>query len=508
MLNKNLNLSLKLNKINDFGDVPGRPFTPIEQTLKTPIDPPQLPSNGLPPHQDLQPLQQQQLQYFQQSVSSSQREANQFFFAPPPNRQAGAFYQNPEYNESDDILTDIDEPSNFCKRNYSISFTNHFDQLLLSTYSQILSLPTTTPFLGAIPPSGLVGKVANETMSSLIKLTNSPNPPLFDQQSIINRDYLKNQEHQPFFLQLIRRRLLDLCSALNSKLPDVTSVQVYSLAIRNSSISNLSLNEMNVTNFANGTGSSTSSGQSRSRSSSSSLNLRKQSLTRNNSNNWLHVGNMGNLKAPYSGHTHFNISTDSLQESVPQSLINRSAPTTNASQFQPPHPQFSSMMMDYQNNNNSSSPPSNMKPNTPPFSALQTPGVEIDDFNFGQRPRSSSRASLPQALNINTDIANIQGLNSLSIGNGGPSYNNSNTKSNLRLDSPFLSSVLPPEETFSAFPIAPPSYNNNNIASTNSSPLGGSPDSNGDRINTNGMYLLFSLSEKKRESLKMKRGIH
>ena len=117
MINKNLNLLLKLNKLDfvppnsNFGGS-SSPFTPVDQTLKTPLEAPQ--------HQTEFPLQHQ----FQLQQQGYHGNVNQ-----------SALYQNPEVNESDDILTDIDEPCNLTRRNFTLFFTNQFDQVLISIYS-------------------------------------------------------------------------------------------------------------------------------------------------------------------------------------------------------------------------------------------------------------------------------------------------------------------------------------------------------------------------------------
>lgn len=539
-MNKKLNLKLSLNRTTSNLSNESQPFTPLEQTVQTPIDAP-----GFPQQQSSQPT---------------------FYFAPPAVPGGGArtpvdsIYSNPQYNESDDILTDIDELQGTCKttRNYTLNFTPSFDQLVLSIYSHILSLPTTTPFLGMTPPSGLVSKVANETMSKLIANTQTSNPPLYDHQSIINAEYLRNHSYQPIFLQLIRKRLLDLClfnsynggdstnsnsynnntNSLNNtalKLPEATTISVTASSnvanggLRQSSISNLSLNELNILNY--------NSNNTSTRSRSSSLSLRKQSLTRNNSytnNNWLHVGNINSIRPSsnangpiHHGGEHYNASTDSLQsmqDYVTQSFINRSANNNNNNNnnasLTAPSTNFNSMMMDYQ------TPPSSNKGSisgptmTPPYNTQtiqnsinngHSMNPEYDDFAFYQfqqaRSRSSSRGnnSFPIPLTINTDSANIQALNALNGGplSGGPNAHRNN-HTGLSLDSPFMSATSLSEESGyfgDRFP-QPPQVSSNVQAD---SPTNAEPALGDSRIN---LHNQFSLSEKKRDSLKLKRGIH
>ncbi|KAK6204941.1 DNA-binding proteins Bright/BRCAA1/RBP1 [Scheffersomyces amazonensis] len=589
MSNKKVNLSLKLNKSisnlsasSDFNS--GAPFTPLEQTLKTPIDTPKL-----------------NPQFGQFGASTNTANQNGFYFAPPPQVGSNQLYSNPVYNESDDILTDIDDVNGSSAfkstRNYTIHFTQIFDQLVMSIYSHFLSLPTTTPFSGNIPPSGLASKVANETMSSLLANITGFNPPLYDHQSIINLDYLKNQHYQPIFLQLIRKRLLDLCtfnsqnndksvvnngnnSCVNSiinnnRLPDSTTVSVTSTGLRQSSISNLSLNELNISNYNSqqigSNGSNTNPNPPPlNRSRSSSLSLRKHSLTRNNSytnNNWLHVGNINSIR-PHSNSTvsngtgpineNFNISTDSLQsvqDYVPQNYINRSANNGSGS--------FNSMMMDYQTPPNSNKGSISGPTMTPPYSNNQiihnslahghnaNPG-DFDDFslyqqqqqqqqqqNQQQRSRSSSRGtnSFPHPLTINTETANLQALNALNgvstplgLNTSRGGYSNNVPTNGFALDSPFMSATTPSEDFgyFSngfpqpQFPQGQFSAPNSagSVMSTASSSYnsgGESPitistsetiNSDSNRGHIPNLVSQFSLSEKKRDSLKMKRGIH
>lgn len=499
MINKKHNLSLKLNK--SLGNIiPDGPFTPLDQTLKTPLD------------------CNQQANYFQEHPKQE------------------SIYNHPHYNESDDVLTDIDEPMlgmSKTTQQYTLNFTNNFDQLVMSVYSHILSLPTTTPFLGTTPPSGLVSKVANETMNSLIMHTASNNSPVFDQQSIITNDYLKNNAYQPIFLQLIRKRLIDLCTHQNSrdnsnKLPTSTTVSItvsngsngapYHNNIRQTSISNLSLTDLNISNYNANNSSNNSSMRSR----SSSLNLRKQSLTRNNScngSNWLHVGNINNIRqhggnnVPMQNDS-MNVSSDSLQsmqDYVPQSLITRSAGNTptSSNNAMTPNNGFNSMMMGYQTppNSNKSSVSSGStvsSSSTIPNQNIQivhnnnvTNSNELDYFNFsGSRSRSGSRSgnSFPGPLTINTDNANFQALNSLNGCDGDT------------LDSPFMSATTPSEEfgyftQGNGFPNT--SVESNKDGDNPNSTLSSNPKK--DSINVPSQ---FGLSEKKRDSLKLKRGIH
>lgn len=501
MINKKQNLSLKLNK--SLGNIiPDGPFTPLDQTLKTPLD------------------CNQQANYFQ---------------APPKQE---SIYSHPHYNESDDVLTDIDEPTlgtSKTTQQYTLNFTSNFDQLVMSVYSHILSLPTTTPFLGTTPPSGLVSKVANETMSSLIMHTASNNLPAFDQQSIITNDYLKNNAYQPIFLQLIRKRLIELCAYQNSrdnninKLPNSTTVSItvsgsngapYNNNIRQTSISNLSLTDLNISNY----NSNSSSNNNLMRSRSSSLNLRKQSLTRNNScngTNWLHVGNINNIRqqngnnAPMQNDS-MNVSSESLQsmqDYVPQSFITRSAGNTptSSNNATTPNNGFNSMMMGYQTppNSNKSSVSSGStisSSSTIPNQNIQifhnnnggTNSNELDYFNFsGSRSRSASRSgnSFPGPLTINTDNANFQALNSLNGCDGDT------------LDSPFMSATTPSEEfgyfnQSNGFPNIPVESSKDGDAPSNSA-ISSNPKKDSIHVPSQ-----FGLSEKKRDSLKLKRGIH
>lgn len=441
MMNPKLNLYIPINKSLTNLQDPG-PFTPLDQTLKTPIEP-------------------QGFNYIGQS-----------------NIQNGP-YAHPHYNESDDILVDTDESAS----KYTLNFTPHFDQLLLTVYNRLLSLPTTTPFTGTIPPSGLVSKVANETMANLSHLMTTSNSA-YDTQQILTTESLKNGTYQPIFLQLIRKRLIELCSNKQStKLPSSTCISLSSVSSstsinglantnpgpsnahpygwgRQSSISNLSLTDFNVNNY-----------QSRSRSSSNNVNLRKQSLTRNNSNNnWLHVGNLNTIKTiGVSSSNELTDSLQSMQDFVPQSFINRLANT-------PTQPGFNPVMMDvnYQtpptsNKSSFSTPPSihppqqihfPVQPPTRDISVVhQSTPMEFDDFNFN--PKTSNR-NVP--LTINTDNTTLQQLHDMNT-----------------LDSPFMA------------------------LSHEYQQMGHSNQFN---ISESLEISKISLNEKKRDSLNFKRGIH
>lgn len=487
---------------------PDAPFTPVDQTVRTPGEPP----NGTS------------------------------YFA------ASSLYTHPHANESDDILTDVDEPSGRAMRNYSVSFTPVFDLLMMTIYSHILSLPTTTPFLGVIPPLGLVSRVANETIHSLIKSTADGGGPLYDAQCMLSHDHLKSHAFQPIILQLIRRRLLDLCAIQQrpanqpNALPQVTSVlvpvplagsvtpnfvptgAVYSgLGLRQLSLSNLLLTEQNVLSIQAQPAPVAALSNSRLR--LSSLSLRKHSLTRNNSYTgltWLHVGNVQNVRPNALGmNLELGASTDSLQlmhDFVPQAFIarlgNLLANLAQSSGNWCPAPGFNSMMLDYQ------TPPSSAKSSillgsTPPSATSHRDvfmaGGDFDELtNPLMRLHSANRAggagAFPKPLTINTDFL----LTMNATGHGPHSAVHGSDVG--ALNSPFISATTPSEDVGY--------FGNGNVSGGNvlpgfamrsgpliaESPGKDTPMTNGsNKINLPGQ---FSLSEKKRDSLKLKRGIH
>lgn len=555
MLNKKVNLSLKFNKsLNNLNMPEQGPYTPVEQTLKTPLEHPWGPG-GQPGNFH---------GYSANGASTPLAQETPSITAPPPLSRLGSVYTNPQYNESDDFLMLSNNASDSkTTRNFTLNFAPDFDNLVWSIYSHFLSLPTTTPFLGLIPPSGLVSKVANETMASLLKTTLNDAPsPLYDYQHIITSDSLSNHNYQAIFLQLIRKRFLDLCNfhvetsqvkdaqqQPLTKLPESTTVSITSNAngsvsinsysgsnLRQSSISNLSLTELNISNYnANNGGASGQVSANRSR--NSSMSLRKQSLTRNNSylsNNWIHVGNINSIRPnhPHSNEN-FNASTDSLQsmpDYVPQSFINRSAAgvQTGANSF-------NAMLTDYQTppaSNKSSFSSHGLQPpiafgsggsaqnSTPPSSAnTQTPlgfmsqGYEDFPCDSSDRSRSSSIKSntFPRPLTINTEKANTQAMNALHGILMTPNGVRSGYEE-FSLDSPFLSATTPNDDY---------GYLCNGFAGLNGGGISATSSTGASPVNTNAanndtlmmdskvhLPTAVSLSEKKRDSLKMKRGIH
>lgn len=524
MLNRKLNKKLNLSLAKGLQE-PG-PYTPLDQTLKTPVD---APNNG---------------NYFPGAVPGVTVTPGVTPAVSGANGHAatGANAMYSHYNESDDMLMDEDTSR---MRNYTVTFTPQFDLLVLSIYSQIMAHPTTTPFLGMVPPSGLVSKVSNETMNVLMRTTAKPNHPMYDGSGIVNNDHLRSAAYQPVFLQLFRKRFLDLCTAQGNKephkVPASTTVSICGSVpmARQSSISSLLLNELNIGNNGQNQNQNQNQALPGSRSRSTSLSLRKQSLTRNNSHlggsNWLHVGNLNNIRghAPHEMTT----STDSLQsmqDYVPQSLIARSGTASangyngsangyngsvngsasgpasgpaagpaaaGASTSLTPNGSssgFHAMMMDYQ------TPPSSHKGSvsseyTPPSLAsslasgqfgAHTPQLvstglsgDFDELSLHQ-PRSMSH-NFPRPLTINTESANQHGFN----GQSGT------------LDSPFMSATTPSEEVgyfmhgSSGFPLF-----------LGVLPLAG-PQADEPKKDVN-LPANVSLSEKKRDSLKLKRGIH
>ena len=260
---------------------------------------------------------------------------------------------------------------------------------------------------------------------------------------------------------------------------------------------------MNLMNYNNSNQNNTAVNLARSR--SSSINLRKQSLTRNNSNNWLHVGNINNLRP--SGNPDFNMSTDSLQsfqDFVPQSIINRTSNgsgnanvTNNSNNLVSSSSnvgQLNSMMMDYH-----ITPPTSHKGSISstnlPYNIVHNPCTsDSEEFQFLQRSRSSSRGNnLPQALNINTDMSNLQALNSLQGNSGNSKY----VQPGLSLDSPFLSATTPGDEYFSGPLFANPSNNLTTAAICAGSNSVENAEAGGDTSKAN-LPNQYSLSEKKR----------
>lgn len=527
MLNKQT-LSLKLNK--PFLGASDAPFTPVEQTLHTPKD------------------VQGQLSYF------------------PPHLQPIHPYSNPQYSESDDILTDGDDLQMHVNRNYSISFTLNFDQLLMNIYSYFLLLPTTTPFLGITPPLGLVSRVANETLLTVSRnvLEEASNPNFeYDTQNILSFENVSNRSYKPIFLQLIRKRLLDLCStqkvggsskSASDQAPTVTSVQIsvpslipsnsgnhcqsqnsvyQGLGLKQLSISNLLLSEQNISNYQqNQQGQVPHNAQAALNSSrlrSSSLNLRKQSLTRNNSysgSNWLHVGNMSSARSantPMNGGQLLdnNASTDSLQlmhDFVPHAFLNRQGSTlSNGSQnvgsgF---NSGFNSMMLDYQTPVSSGKSINSVGSTSPSRDCISSSGSISETESVGSlffRSRYSSRGNssncpVLKPLVINTDPNNFSHSTLQTPVFGG----NLNGEG---LHSPFVSAITPSEDFgyFLSGCTSAPSSNNTGVTTPNSGsfrsgnliPESPVKDATSSKLN---MTSQFGLSEKKRDSLKLKRGI-
>ncbi|GEQ70566.1 hypothetical protein JCM33374_g4244 [Metschnikowia sp. JCM 33374] len=524
MINKKT-LSLKLNK--SFQIPSDAPFTPVEQTLHTPVDAPN------------------QNTYFGLPSSALNHESS--------------FFSQPQDTDSDDVLTDVDEPSSFSRviRNYSVSFTPLFDQILMSVYSHILSLPTTTPFSGYTPPSGLASRVANETLQKLITESDPANcmgQPLYDVQGTLNHEQLKDNTTMPIVLQLIRKRLLDLCSAQKTPktkgsatpVSGVTSIQVpvstgtgnlnsqgnpvyIGAGLRQSSISTLSLTDQNTANYQqNQAGQNPQSALlAGSRSRSSSLDLRKHSLTRNNSmtgSSWLHVGNLANVRSGGNVGTNpeYATSTDSLQsmnDFVPHAFLTRSGSSSSQNNHTGSGTMsgFNSMMMDYQTPPSSSKSSISQGSHSPSYSAREAALVNLagssgslsDTESNGSsfsRTRSLNRGgsicSFPKPLTINTDVNQYNNGNSQSFGFGG-------SLNGETLHSPFVSAISGPED-FEYFgqntSVGPPLDNTLPSVGLRSGSL--NPDcqvKDGSKVNIPSQY---TLSEKKRDSLKLKRGIY
>lgn len=418
-----------------------QPYTPIDQTLKTPLEAPgEYPFNPPPLHHQNSFNSQNTIQQHQQ-----------------PYGHNNSFYQNPQYAESDDILTDIDEPESNNSNNTNNSNNSN-----------------------------------NGGASS-------------------NNASLKRPQYP------------------------------MSNGMKNTSISNLSLNEMNLMNY-NAQQQAQQQPQQQQPSSasirlrSSLLNLRKQSLTRNNSNNWLHVGNIHSLRPRNS-----NASTDSLDCVPIQANLFNGGPGSSASNtpphsagiqsqsqsnyfpqqqplsaagsniqsqtayFPPPPPLASSQLQDYRDV--SSSAPFQLPLAPPPFL---------------QRSRSSTSGSMggPSVpYHLNTESANAQALNNL---NGRSSFNADANAAGFALDSPFEPHPHPLSaqqllQQWGSQPCAQQYAQQQQYSQQRTLllllqllQLLLQDDTVMDeaRFNSNFNTNYVSLGEKKRDSLKLKRGMH
>ncbi|MCH0628724.1 hypothetical protein JNB11_01895 [Kocuria palustris] len=424
MINSQLKLSLKFNKLLTNVQANDAPFTPVAQTISTPVE----------------QLAGQQGGYFG--------------------------YQNPQYNESDDILPGHDLDTKV----YTLSFTNEFDQMVLSVYSDIVSRPTTTPFSGVVPPLGIALIVSNETLN-MIRDTNNDFFPC-DTQSIMTPDVLRDDQLAPVFLQLIRKRLIELCisHSRSQNPPNITTVTVsgqgksFSSTSKMYNISNLSLNELNISNY-----NSTASVPPQ----LNRLRLRLLKLSRHNSNTWLHVGNISSIK-------NANMSTDSFTDYVPQLYINRLANSCGLNSV----------------GNLDCTPPQALKPpqSTPPqlLQSLQQQLGDLDEFTFFNQHHPPARLPFmhdqsprldPESLVLRTSL--IGGQSSMMAVD--------------TLDLPFMLTIGAGETGYFSNGFQPPP-----LLSLNNVSLSPLKEEN-DKV---GLPYSYSLSEKKRDSLKMKRGIH
>lgn len=511
-----------------MGITPDAPFTPVDQTLHTPIDVPKLNS------------------YFSISNGSNGNNDN---LGPIGN----SFYSNAAYSESEDILTDVDESSGpNVSRIYTLSFTPEFDVHLMKIYSQIILLPTITPFLGSVPPLGIVSKVATETLASLTQTINSPesepSEPLFDAQGIINKDRLRNAAFKHILLLLVRRRLIDLCAAqfnpfcpnYTQQLQEPTSTQILMSLLTIGSSGNgfggsvygsMGWNPLSMSNLL-------LNDQAAPRLRSSSLNLRKQSLSRVNScsaSSWLHIGSIVNGRSghgqSFNMNPDYNGSTDSIllmHDFVPTSVIPRSSNngTSNPSGTSFTFGHGLAFPLDVQTPPGLHKAPFSFDTITPPANTRRDLGplahkLVIDtERPLLSRSRSSSRGGFrgahPGPLMLNTDSTSFTNTTINAV--QGP------VDPDFALNSPFVSATSISDDfqhysgasntLGSAASILSEEPGLESAASVGlrsgrlmpeSSPTEGQSQAPNHRAN---LGKEFSLSERKRDSLKLKRGIH
>lgn len=109
---------------------------------------------------------------------------------------------------------------------YLITFLPLLDAVLIQQYTATVDDPTTTPFHGQVPPSGLVSKVAQQVAHDVVAEPEDTFPRFFTPAE----DEAKVAElhsNPPLLLALIRKRLVDVCTAgVESEFPVSTVIQL------------------------------------------------------------------------------------------------------------------------------------------------------------------------------------------------------------------------------------------------------------------------------------------
>lgn len=509
------NLSIKV--ANPVSVPPDTPFTPVDRTLHTPSEVPKL---------------------------------NSYFPVSSQNGNSDSVYSNSAYSESEDILTDIDEPTGSnVSRTYSLTFTPQFDNMLMKIYSNVILLPTIAPFLGNIPPLGIVSRVATELINTLAKTLSSLEYDMaqatFDAQDIITKERLRNAAFKHILLMLVRRRLIDLCSAqfnpycpnYTPQLTEPTSTLVLMSALASGSAGNgfassvygsMGWNPLHISSLL-------LNEQTAPRLRSSSLHLRKQSLSRVNScstSSWLHIGSITNSRSghvpTFSLNPEMNGSTDSIllmHDYVSSSVIPRSSNSQNSNNLNNSNSSSNTFGHGIANMMDVQTPPSTVKGPfafdtiTPPANVRRDSGPPAQKLFFeSERPlfgltRSSShcgmRGQQHGALTLNMDFMNVNG----------PMPIHEPVEPVFTLDSPFASATCLVDELSNHFSGQSGALDASSVQLTDDSLGGGlrngrlipeSPVSDQTQLHSHRTNLAteFALSERKRDSLKLKRGIH
>ncbi|ODQ82750.1 hypothetical protein BABINDRAFT_159266 [Babjeviella inositovora NRRL Y-12698] len=183
---------------------------------------------------------------------------------------------------------------------YTVTFSAKFDRVLMRDYEQIINDPQSTPFHGKIPPSGLVSGLTKRVLAQLIPSTPDNQSDALEEfrgyfTSANSPDIIMELfENKPLLLALIRKRLLDTCTgqSLDSTMiqmpgPSSSASRFSGLSDPLHSLSLLRLNSLSRNSSFSGVG-----------------NLGRQ----HSNSSWLHVGNFGKLQAT----AHNNWSSESI----------------------------------------------------------------------------------------------------------------------------------------------------------------------------------------------------
>jgi hypothetical protein len=446
-------------------------------------------------------------------------EQTQFFNENNPHLNFQRNRQNSNISLSSSVFSELPRPQ---MENYQ--FTVKFDDKLYSYYISYAQQPNITPFDIRFPPSGILSLISKLFLENCI-LNSDNNKIQIDSRHDINNDLLM-ESNRHSCLAVIRLRLIHLCNTnLNNNDDHFMFNDQLPISRTNSIASVVSFNDRVIPGIGNNNNNNTTTSNNNN---NNNNEFASQAMIQRPS--WLHMPNFySNKSKENSTFNSMLSSTDSLLDrvqlqedstldfnSVSNNNINNN---TNNNQFKRERPLLNLHMPPVSISRSNS----NLHHNMPP-----RPSFSIgNSMNNPLTPGTPNTPNTPGANN-NSSQRNPRGVRSSSLTNAGPTYFNlpmssSSNINNINNNHPGKSYINPtlnniigsPGELNSPFEQGFPSplgfSVSSQLSNQGSEPITPTTSNNASTnlnatINSNELY--NATATRKRDSLKLKRGLN